>query len=755
MTLSSTNLDFRTWLNELDADALKKLLTLRPDTAHPLPPSMSALAARLLLPGSMHLAVRNQDALGLAVLQACFAGGGNIEPLDAPKVVDTIMQSEAYKAAGADQRLKEPELVIAVTARVERLIAAALCFGTPQRFMVITEVEPLLPHELNLLSATADQTAQIAELPANQRRILDTLAQSGGYGNTRDAAPDADPTRPIPQLISKGLLDRVSSTSVVLPHSVRLAIEPNNPTARLVAQVSLFPPNKLGTLAAPGDYSPIDAGQGLEVVRLITLLLEELGERPQPLLKTGEVGMRSLATMAKILQVDEPTIIRLISLAYAASLVAPGDPTPAPEGAADHDYLAPTTLSTLFHAAALDVQWAWLLHCWWNLAGMRFWRISKDVKIFSAESFQEDLIARRQQLLKCALERPADVLAQFLFEHPAAALRNRGIDYEALLEEARWLGVLGPNNEATGVLAVLEAATVGLVDSSLEDHIPESLASYLGQHTPAVVNYLIAQADMTILAPGPLPVELGKKMALLAERESTGLATTYRLSGASIRRGLDSGMSPAEIIGLLTEHVVGELPEAMRYLIEDTASHHGQVRGGAALSYVSAQDPAVIAALCHSDRAAEIGLQQLAPTVAVAQVPLVQLMRAAEQAGVHVVAQDATGATVSMRPAASLVPTPVHRQTTTTSPAQQIARAVEMLQSSTRGPQAPQETPVDVLRLAIREKKTVTLTFVDSNGSATHRTVMPIALTAGQLSAVAQSSGVVEHFLLHRITAVQ
>lgn len=753
MTSPSADLDFRTWLAGLSAAELRTLLSARPDTVQPMPPSISALAARLLLPGSLHWAVRQLDALGLGVLQAIFAAGEAIEPLDAPKVVELVASSEAYQAAAPDARPSKAELKQAVTERIEQLIAAGLCFGTPQQFMAIAEAKLVLPRDLNLLYALEQPEVAIAGLPDIQRRILNTLALANGFGSTQNAASHADPNRPIPQLIAKGLLNRVNETTVVLPPSVRLVLNPQNTAAKMLAKVRLLPPKKRAE--APTEPLPIDAGQGLEVVRLVGLLLETLGESPQPMLKSGELGVRTLSALAKNLEVDEDTAARVITLAYAASLIAVGDPTPPAEDLADTLYLAPTTLTVLYNDSSLDMQWAWLLHAWWNWADMRFWEIDKSTKLFSPESIYEDLGQRRQELLLAALEHPVDVIEQFLFNHPAAVLNHPIPDFEALLAEARWLGVLGPNDEPTGVLTVMEKADPATVEGPLEHYIPEGLAAYLAQHTPAVVEQLIAQADMTILAPGPLPVELGKKMALIADRESTGVATTYRLTGASIRRGLDAGMSPKEMIALLGAHVLGELPDSMRYLIEDTAANHGQVRGGTALSYVTAQDPAAIAALCTMADAQALGLQQLAPTVAVAQVPLARLLHAAEGVGIHIVVQDSSGAMVSLRPVASMVPTPVRRSPIRPSVQNLVDRTVEMLQNQPSAATNSQDAPVDALRLAIRERKSVTLTFVDSNGSTTRTEVTPIALTAGQLSAVTVQSGALEHFLLHRITAVQ
>ncbi|MBX4308611.1 helicase-associated domain-containing protein, partial [Mycobacterium tuberculosis] len=69
----------------------------------------------------------------------------------------------------------------------------------------------------------------------------------------------------------------------------------------------------------------------------------------------------------------------------------------------------------------------------------------------------------------------------------------------------------------------------------------DELEPVLRAALPEPVSEVIVQADLTILAPGPLVPELAADFALLADVESAGAATTYRVTETSLRRALDSG----------------------------------------------------------------------------------------------------------------------------------------------------------------------------------------------------------------------
>ena len=123
----------------------------------------------------------------------------------------------------------------------------------------------------------------------------------------------------------------------------------------------------------------------------------------------------------------------------------------------------------------------------------------------------------------------------------------------------------------------------------------DDVASAAASLVPASVDTLIAQGDMTMLAPGPLEPDMASFIERIAELESPGLASVWRVTEDSVRRGLDGGLTAEEVHSWLKQHVLGEVPQAITFLVDDTARTHGAIRAGNALSYIRSADPALIA----------------------------------------------------------------------------------------------------------------------------------------------------------------
>lgn len=96
-------------------------------------------------------------------------------------------------------------------------------------------------------------------------------------------------------------------------------------------------------------------------------------------------------------------------------------------------------------------------------------------------------------------------------------------------------------------------------------------------HLPAVQRKIICQADLTLIAPGPLPTEVEITLRRFAATEQIGMASTYRLSALSLSHGLETGMTTAEIRNLLLELSGKELPQPIEYLLKETEVRFGRL----------------------------------------------------------------------------------------------------------------------------------------------------------------------------------
>ncbi|MCQ4627345.1 helicase-associated domain-containing protein [Corynebacterium sp. CCUG 65737] len=677
-------------LTELDDDALRRLISARPDAFFPAPPQIASLATRLALPGSIARALRRLTAPDLALLERLADAGAEFDPYDAT--------AEAGEGA------------------LDNLRAHALVFGKDDELRIAPGVLSAVPAGWRVTDLVPDDFDDLmAEISGPERKVLERLATNGGVGTTKAAAPDADPTTPIGTLIAKGLLVRVDSSSVRLPRPVRDVLRGHPPRTFPMTEPS-----------APGiDQDSVDtaaATQGLDAVRqlrqLITLLLAE----PVPLNKDGSVGVRVRTNVGKELGFD-PAL--LITIGESAGLIGRGNVD-------DTDVLAATKDALTWLDATLPDQWAILLTGW----AASPWRTDKEEKLLSPEMHSPDARGARLTIL----HHHGDPQRLFYFA-PLAASQFPPSFIDTTVEEARFVGALDATPAAsTPLKALLENADIAAATRAL---------------VPAPVDMLIAQADMTVLAPGPLELEMVAFLENIAQLESPGVASVWRITDASVRRGLDSGLTADEIHSWLNDHVMGEVPQGITFLIDDTARTHGSIRAGAAMSYLRSADPALITTA--SVKLSGI-IRPLAPTVAVSQLPLPKLMHALRKAGLQPTAEDETGAQLNMAPEPALVPATPSRlprpATVTDEQAEQIIARLRSKGTSAVPAPAPAGDTIEVLRAAARGKRKVTLGYVDKNGRGQTLTVLPLSVSAGQVDVHVAATDRVVRIALPRITKV-
>lgn len=734
MSTTPESPDFRTWLSERDDHELANLLRSRPDVALPLPPGITPLAARLQLRASVGRAVRTLTALDLATLEAAANLGGELEGVSATAVVGAV-----------------PVEAPLVEESIGRLRGLALLYGPDEALRVAGEAMASLPADWQLLddTPTAVTPTTVEGLSEKQRAIMDTLLNSGGVGRTKHAAPDADPTHPIPELINAGLLIRVDASTVRLPRRVRAVLRgqevvrrPLTPSPRVTGKMLVDAP-------AQDRADQVGAGAGLEVARHLRHLIEHLGVSPAPLLKEGGVGVRTVTTLARTLGIAEDEVQRLVGLGMAAGLLGRGE-------VADEDVLAPTVSADEWLEADLATRWM-VMAVGWLESPWASWLIGTPderkapIRLLADAMKRPHLPEHRRMLVSQFAAAPPGtdlddeaLRDDFFFTHPIAATLLSETTVTEVIAEARWLGLVAGGTATSLLRALLDPAADPLAVAQ--------------EVTPGTVERLIPQGDMTVLAPGPLPRALQTELDLLGELESAGLASVYRVTDSSVRRALDAGRTATELKEWLAAHTLGEVPQSIVYLIDDVARRHGTLRGGPALSYLRCDDPSLLAEAARTPAAEEVALRIIAPTVAVAQAPLVQVIEALREAGFQPVAEDATGAALDICPSPARLPA---RDIPTRRPQQldesRITAAVAAIRRHDSGEAVTPkdtQTTLALLQAAARGGRSVTVGFVDKHGRAVHKTVTPLTVTGGQVDALDEVTGQVQRFLLHRITEV-
>jgi hypothetical protein len=550
-----------------------------------------------------------------------------------------------------------------------------------------------------------------------------------------------------------GLLRRIDADTVILPRHVGQVLRGEQP-----GPMQLAAPDPVVATTTPADADAAAAGAVIDLLRELDLLLETLGAAPISELRSGGLGVREIRRLAKVTGVDETRLGLILELAAAAGLIASGLPDPQP-ASGEAPYWAPTVAADRFDEASAADRWNLLANTWLDLParpaliGTR----SPDDKPYAALSdslYSTAAPLDRRLLLGLLAELPAGAAvdkntasAALIWRRPRWAKRLQPSQVADLLEEAHLLGLVGRGAISTPGRALVQA------DTDVVDAMARAL--------PAPVDHFLVQADLTVVVPGPLERHLAEELAAVATVESAGTAMVYRVSEQSIRHALDIGKTADELHSLFGKHSKTPVPQGLTYLIDDVARRHGQLRIGMATSFVRCEDPMLLAQAAASAGAQALGLRVLAPTVAISQAPISEVLAALQDAGFAPAAEDSTGTIVDIRSRGARVPTPQRRRSYRSIPrpsGESLSAVVAVLRKVTTAPfgnvRIDPAVAMSLLQRAAQRQDTVVIGYVDAAGVATQRVVSPITVTGGQLVAFDSASGRAREFAIHRITSV-
>ena len=748
MTEHTPEIPLGSWLADLPDERLIRLLELRPDLAQPPPGSIAALAARAQARQSVKAATDELDFLRLALIDALLVLHADTAPVPVAKLL-----------ALTGGRAPESEVLDAV----DDLKKRALVWGDTSLRVAPDAGAGLSWHPGQVTMEDASQSGeQIAELIDGlddpQRELLDKLLEGSPLGRTRDAAPGAPADRPVPQLLAIGLLRRIDADTVILPRHVGQVLRGEEP-----GPVQLTAPDPVVATTTPADADAVAAGAAIDLLREIDVLLETLGAAPISELRSGGLGVREAKRLAKVTGIDEARLGLILELASAAGLIASGLPDPQPAGG-EPPYWAPTVAADRFAEASPADRWYLLAGTWLDLPARPALIGSRgpDAKPYAALSdslYSTAAPLDRRLLLGMLAELPPGAgvdkntaSAALIWRRPRWTKRLQPAPVADLLEEAHLVGLVGRGAISTPGRALVDDGSKGG-----DADVVAAMARVL----PAPIDHFLVQADLTIVVPGPLERHLAEELAAVATVESAGTAMVYRVSGQSIRHALDIGKTADALHTLFERHSKTPVPQGLTYLIDDVARRHGQLRIGMATSFVRCEDPTLLAQAVASAEAGALGLRVLAPTVAISQAPISEVLSALQDAGFAPAAEDSTGTIVDIRIRGARVPTLQLRRPHRSIPrpsGESLSAVVAVLRRVTTAPfgsvRIDPAVAMSLLQRAAQRQDTVVIGYVDAAGVATQRVVSPITVTGGQLVAFDSGSGRAREFAVHRITSV-
>ena len=731
------------WLAELGDDRLIRLLELRPDLTQPPPGTIAALAARAQARQSVKAATDELDFLHLAVLDALLVLHADTAAVPLTKLLALIGDR-----AGEDT----------VTAAVEDLRARALVWGDAT-VRVAAEAAAGLPwYPGQAVVENTDQTdiaARLEALDPAQLELLQRLLEGSPMGRTRDAAPGTPSDRPVQRLLAAGLLRQVDAETVILPRLVGQVMRRELPGP---AQLSQPDPTVSTTTVA--DVDAVAAGAVIDLLREVEVVIETLSATAVPELRSGGLGVRDVKRLTKVTGIDEARLGLILEVSAAAGLIAAGLPEPDP-----HDgvgpYWAPTVAADRFVESPAASKWHLLASTWLDLPGRPSLIASRgpDGKPYAALSdslFSTAAPLDRRLLLDVLADLPAgsgvdatSAARAMIWRRPRWAARLQPGPVGDLLTEAHALGVVG------------RGAIASPARKMLAGDPPDAVVAAMDKVLPEPIDHFLLQADLTVIVPGPLQRDLAEQLGSVANVESAGAAMVYRISEASIRRALDTGRTASELHALFNRHSKTPVPQGLTYLIDDVARRHGQLRVGMAQSFVRCEDPALLAQAVASPAAEQLEMRLLAPTVAVSQAPISEVLAALRNAGFAPAAEDSTGAIVDIRARGARVPVPPRRRAYRPAPSptsQTLGAIVAVLRRVAATPSSSLRldptVAISQLQEAAHLQASVVIGYVDPAGVATQRVVAPINVRGGQLTAYDPASGRVREFAIHRVTSV-
>lgn len=601
-------------IRAFDADALTRLVELRPDLAVPRPQDLAELVERATGTTSTQLALEGLDAWQRRVALALAASPDAIST----RHLAALMRAERSAVEQAIAALCRRALVWGSERSWHVTHAVRTAFGSYPAGLAGESVMPLTDQQVDEALAAVGEPG---------RAVLERLLWENPTGRVAraDRRGSATSSRPVDQLLYHRLVRPLDSETIILPREVALRLR----GGRLFRDdVSPVVP---GWPAGTSDRLAEQAGLGsaFEFVSAVEVLIEELGRRQPRPLATGALPKKELTALAREGGGPQRTLLALL-VAERAGLIASTASAWLPSHGYD-DWLA------------LDGwgRWKALRDAWLALdafADTAAPALAPGNTVAWAGALRRLAVEQLQAAPEGAPVEAAVLAARIAWLKPSMARLDLELLAGQLVTEFGWFGLVALGRRTT------------LVDTVEDPGFPLPAEDF------------VVQSDLTAVTPAPLRAEVLRVMLLLADRESSGGAGVYRFTPDSIRRGLDAGWGADEVRGWIREHSVTPTPQALDYLVDDVAKRHGRVQVAAVSSVVTVDDAVTVDAVLAHPGATELGLRRLAPTVLAAAAEPAELVVFLRELGLAPVAQDSSGERFTSPPPrrakASVPPTP-------------------------------------------------------------------------------------------------
>lgn len=324
---------------------------------------------------------------------------------------------------------------------------------------------------------------------------------------------------------------------------------------------------ELANAPAPVDESPASADdvriteqraaeRAFAAVSSVAELVNELSREPARELSRGGLGLPDTKRLATAMNVDVDFVMPLVAMAARAGLVA-----------LRSGYWLETEAGEEWVIEGTTERWATIADSWRHALPPDVRRVlSSRPRASWGESLRD--------------------FVSWLYPAGGEWMDDRVTEFAS---DAELIGITARHRTSTAGTALLAG-----------DH--GAAIAALGEWLPPEVGQVYLQHDLSIVSPGPLAPSIDARLRGLADVESRELATSYRISAASIGRALAAGETAHSLLEFLSGISLTGIPQPLDYLIVESAARYGRVRVGSAPA-----GDAPIRSYVRSDDAASIG----------------------------------------------------------------------------------------------------------------------------------------------------
>jgi len=306
------------------------------------------------------------------------------------------------------------------------------------------------------------------------------------------------------------------------------------------------------------------------------------------------------------------------------------------------------------------------------------------------------------------------------------------------------------HTRAAAILGIVVGQAPSTPGSALLATGVDAAAAAMATLFPAEIDRVYLQHDLTVVSPGPLQPALDARLRTIADVESRALASTYRISSASLNRGLATGETAASITEFLESISLTGVPQPLAYVIAESAARYGLVRVGMlenGRSYVRSSDASLLRTIQVDQGLSSLGLVPTGDRLVSRFAPGIVFWGLTD-ARYPVLAEDAHGRPMAL----DRVRPSVQARVASADPAAAIVARLRLLAVDDDNGADWLEHQLDA---AVRAKMAVTVTVTMPDGLDVDYTILPTSLASGRLRGLDRAADIERTLPVSRITAVR